>query len=111
MNVKELKTKIKELSAEIKELKKYLRQNHDELDMVSSKMSRLSMLKAKIRSYYILYAFLRGKTYESIENQKSDISLFYRMSFYMKEVFGDNEEAKAAFKQWFFNTGKMKEAA
>lgn len=99
MNVTELKQHIKETAAKIKEIKKELRKPHV-WPTSAREQSELHKLKLEIRSYYYVYAFLRGKHSNSVESGRKprfyDIEMIAQ--FYAKKVLP--AEALPLFRTW-----------
>jgi hypothetical protein len=97
MNVLELKQIIKDMSAEIKAIKTQLRQDHRTLPNAGLLQSKLSTLRGKIRAYYYLYAFLRGRAAESVE-RGGKLNHIYTIEWYALKALP--EEAHGLFKEW-----------
>lgn len=99
MNVTELKQLIKETAAKIKEIKKELRKPHI-LPTSAQQQSELCKMKLEIRSYYYIYAFLRGKHSNSVESGRKphfyDIEMIAQ--YYGKKILP--AEALPLFRTW-----------
>lgn len=106
--INQIKMEIKLISDEIKALKKKLRRPNGAsltINEMSRSMADLHYSKLEVRGLYAIYAWLRGKRFDSVEKFPKSSEAF-SAAYYVKsnKVFNQNEEAYKVFKQWTRDT-------